>query len=50
VEKGGGTAKRPLETRTPGPRHMIREVRREGREQLTESALVVDVDDKFSWC
>ena len=37
---------------------MIREVRREGEDaahgeclvQLTESAGVVDVDDKFSWC
>jgi len=44
---------------------MIREVRREGegaahgecgysslrvRVQLTESAVVVDVDDEFSWC
>jgi len=30
VEKGGSRAKRALETRTPGPKDMIREVRREG--------------------
>jgi len=31
AEKGGSRAKRPLETRTPGPKDMIREVRREGK-------------------
>jgi len=30
AERGGTRAKRPLETRTPGPKDMIREVRREG--------------------
>ena len=30
AEKGGSRAKRPLETRRPGPKDMIREVRREG--------------------
>jgi len=30
AERGEGRAKRPLETRTPGPQDMIREVRREG--------------------
>ena len=52
-EEGADRAKRPLETRTPGPTNMMREVRREGglcssrrvRVQLTESAVVVDVDD-----
>jgi len=56
ARKGGDRAKRPLETRVPGPKDMMREVRREGgggrsrrvRVQLTESA-EVDVDDKFSW-
>jgi len=41
----------------PGPKNMIREVRREEEGvahgeclvQLTESAGVVDVDDEFSW-
>jgi len=35
---GGSRAKRPLETRTPWPKDMIREVRREGGVQLTEGA------------
>ena len=30
AKRGGDRAKRPLETRTPGPKDMIREVRREG--------------------
>ena len=30
MKRGGHPAKRPLETRTPGPKNMIREVRREG--------------------
>jgi len=30
AEKEGSRAKRPLETRTPGPKDMIREVRGEG--------------------
>jgi len=30
AETGGDRAKRPLETRTLGPKDMIREVRREG--------------------
>jgi len=34
----GSRAKRPLETRTPGPKDMTREVRREGGVQLPESA------------
>jgi len=50
VERGRSRAERPLETRTPGPKHMIREVRREGGVQHTESAVVVDVDDEISWC
>jgi len=57
-ERGGDDrAKRPLETWMPGPKDMIREVRQEGggssrrvRVQLTGSAVVVDVDDEFSWC
>ena len=31
AERGRSRAERPLETRTPGPKDMIREVRREGR-------------------
>jgi len=57
AKRGGDRAKRPLETRTPGPKDMIREEGgRRGRSsqrvrvQLTESAGVVDVDDEFSWC
>ena len=38
AKKGGDRAKRPLETRTPGPKDMMREVRREGGVQLMESA------------
>jgi len=38
AKRGVDRAKRPLETRTPGPKEMIREVRREGGVQLTESA------------
>ena len=30
AKRGVDRAKRPLETRTPGPKEMIREVRREG--------------------
>jgi len=30
AKRGGDKAKQPLETRTPGPKNMIREVRREG--------------------
>jgi len=58
AERGGLRGKQPLETRRPGPKNIIREVRREGRGcrspivlvQLTESAVVVGVDDQFSWC
>ena len=49
--KGGrDEAKRPTETRAPGPKDMMREVRVEGGVQLTESAGMVDVDEEFSWC
>jgi len=34
----GNRAQRPLETRTPGPKDLTREVREEGGLQLTESA------------
>jgi len=52
----GDRAKRPLESRTPRPKVMMREVRGKGggcsswvvRVQLTES-VGVDVGDKFSW-
>jgi len=58
AKRGGDRSKRPLETRTPGPKNMIREVRQEEEGaaqgeffvQLTESAGVVDADDEFSWC
>jgi len=35
--RGGSRDKRPLETRTPGPEDMMREVRWEGGVQLTKS-------------
>ena len=38
AERGGSRAKRPLETRMPGPKDMMREVSWEGGVQLTESA------------
>jgi len=43
VERGGyDRAKRPLETRTPGPTDMIKEVKQEGGVQLMESAGAAD--------
>ena len=36
VGRGGSSGKQPLETRTPGPKDMIREVWREGGWQLTQ--------------
>jgi len=36
AKRGGDGAKRPLETRTPGPKHIMREVRQEEGVQLTE--------------
>jgi len=44
AERGGSRVKSPLETRTPGPEDMIREVRREGGVPHTEGA-GMDVDD-----
>ena len=41
---------KPLETRTPKPKNMIRETEGKGVVQLTKSARVVGVDDDFSWC
>jgi len=38
ADQGGDRAKRPLETRTPGPQDMRGPVRRGGGVQLTESA------------
>ena len=32
AERRGDRAKRPLETRTPGPKDMIREIRKEGED------------------
>jgi len=46
ADSGGSRAKRPLETKTPGRKDMIREVRREVGVQLTGS-VGVDVDDRF---
>jgi len=40
---------RPLETRTPKPKIMIREMGG-GGVQLTRSAGVAGGDDEFSWC